>query len=144
MNDDHIFGPRVVWRVCHPETKRGPYTGLGSAKFGDELHSYTGPTAVRCPEPRPSVLKSHQGIFGFASLQQAARWFTETEFARLFQHGYRLMQLAAEKVLYEDEHQCVFTPVDKSFLAALPDWQRNDRPAPGNPMVVDAMSDLPF
>lgn len=124
----------IVWRVCHPETKRGPYTGLGSQVFGDEPHIYVGPTAFRCPEPPPGVSRAHQGVFGFKTLEQAYRWFTETEFARLFQHGYRLMQMVADAVLYEDSHQCVFIPEDKSFLAHLPDWQREGLPQPLPPL----------
>ena len=51
------------------------------------------------------------------TIEQLKRWFTESEYRTLLQHGYQAVKMTATRILAESEIQCVFersTPLRKN------------------------------
>jgi len=66
-----------------------------------------------CEFPRfnPATDVAHNEYCGCAcsTLKQLKRWFTETEYNRLQELGYKAVKLKVDRVLHESDIQLIFT-----------------------------------
>ena len=114
-----------VFRMQNKEG-RGPYHQMFTGPDGDWI-SYRSAWAIRAHEhpERPGLMfddglmhsirrmttfREREWRFGFKSKEQALEWFdSTTERARLAEHGFRVVRIRAERIIYGDK-QVLFQP----------------------------------
>jgi hypothetical protein len=101
-----------VFRVMHPETKKGPYND-GSDAAWDMCMRHT--DNHRTPPPWADGLggdrwSNQDKVYAFASLDHARSWFAD-DIAELSERGYRLASADYDvPPEHQGKHQCVVPP----------------------------------
>lgn len=108
-NDENFLESAPFTSVFRIQNKDGVgphYNGLLESKFG---------TKFKAKQPSPSkerLIFGENDEFGFDSLEQLNKWFSEEELDFLFSKGYEVVWIKNAKLVDKSNHQVIFNRKD--------------------------------